>query len=179
MTKHPSSPCSTCPFRRDAVLGHWAREHFEMLLEAQTHHEPGKLGNVFACHKHAERPNGERGLCAGWLLDQKRDGLPSIALRMRRLTDPTVDPAIEAVNDGGLRLYKSVEAMCSDNIRAIDLFDERTRLARAFNAASDSAVSGPGFTRAISRRLASMRRAYEKVQKKIDNLLAKQRKAIE
>lgn len=111
MSRHPESPCSTCPYRRDAPIGHWAPEEFRDLLAS----ERTKLGAVYACHGHVKIDPRERGMCAGWLLDQKRRGIPSIMLRLALIRDPEAGPAIEAVNDGGHDLYPSLAAMCRAN----------------------------------------------------------------
>lgn len=119
--KHPRSPCSTCPFRKDAELGYWDESHFRSLLDSQTHHEAGRMGSLFFCHKHAALPAESRGFCAGWLLSQKADGVSSIALRLR-LIDRQSNAALRAyekVTTAGLELFASVEAMCSANLTAI------------------------------------------------------------
>lgn len=109
--KHPMSPCSTCPYRKDAPRGYWSDEEFRDLLAR----EATPMGTLYACHGFAKKTHADRGLCAGWLLDQKRRNVPSIRLRMLLLSDPAAVRAIEEVTDGGVKLFASVEAMCRAN----------------------------------------------------------------
>lgn len=109
--KHPKSPCANCPYRVDAPKRLWHREEFEKLLES----EQELLGKLYACHKQSHIEPAERGLCAGWLLDQKRRGVPSNALRIALLRDSTVGEALAAVWDGGHKLYATVKQMCRAN----------------------------------------------------------------
>jgi hypothetical protein len=105
------TPCENCPYRKDAPRKLWDREEFERLLET----EADQIVATYACHKQGGLPDAERGFCAGWLLDQRARGLPSIALRMKVLTDGEAAAALEVVSDGGHALYPSVEAMCRAN----------------------------------------------------------------
>jgi hypothetical protein len=108
---HMTTPCENCPYRRDALRRLWHRSEFEGLLDAET----APLGRTYACHKQASLSAAERGFCAGWLLDQKRRGLPSIALRLVLLRDPTAVVALDAVNDGGHPMFRTIRAMCRAN----------------------------------------------------------------
>lgn len=109
--KHPTSPCAKCPFQKDAPREHWAYEEYERTLEADR----SQLGGLFGCHSHAALPPQRQGFCAGWALDQKRRGVPSIRLRMAMIADPSVEDALRAVTDGGHALFPSIEAMCRAN----------------------------------------------------------------
>lgn len=111
MPKHPRSPCSDCPYRKDSELKKWHPSEFEGVLRS----EEMPLGSVFACHKHAALPEQERGMCAGWLLDQKKRGLPSIALRLMLMNQPEAVEALKKVKRKGLELFESVEEMCEAN----------------------------------------------------------------
>jgi uncharacterized protein DUF6283 len=107
-------PCKSCPYRRDAPLGLWHRSEFENLLA----HDANELhGAMFGCHKDRERPPEERRFCVGWLLDQKRRGLPSIQLRLQLRVggDEALARALDEITDGGNELYPSVRAMCLAN----------------------------------------------------------------
>lgn len=108
---HPLQPCGNCPYRMDAPRRLWHRTEFEKLLVT----EEDTLGAVFACHKQRDFAPRERGLCAGWLLDQKARGVPSIRLRLALSQDAGVLAAFEKVNAHGLALFSSVGAMCLAN----------------------------------------------------------------
>lgn len=104
-------PCESCPYRRDAKLEHWDPIEFETLLANNANE---MYGPVYGCHgskKLAEGPT----VCGGWLLDQKRRGLPAIQLRLTLMKNPEAVTALEEVNDGGHELYDSIQEMCEDN----------------------------------------------------------------
>jgi len=111
MKAHMTRPCENCPYRIDAPRRLWAAAEFENVLAKES--EP--LGTTFGCHKQAELPRTERGLCAGWLLDQKKRGVPSIALRLELSTDAEALAAFEAVTNGGHPMFRSVASMCTAN----------------------------------------------------------------
>lgn len=102
------NPCKSCPYRKDAPLRLWHRSEFQNLLA----HDAEPLGHPFACHKYRNRP--EAPYCAGWILDQKRRGFPSIRLRLS-MRNPELRKAIEAVTDGGHRLWSTIKSMCRAN----------------------------------------------------------------
>ena len=78
-SRHPTEPCSNCPYRKDAPLHHWdQREFVKLLVEDEK-----QLGSLYACHGHVKLNNKSRGFCAGWLLDQKKRRVPSIRLRLQ------------------------------------------------------------------------------------------------
>lgn len=109
---HPKSPCASCPYRTDAPRGHWSREEFRGLLASEN----TTLGAVYACHGHAKVEPKERGICAGWLLDQRRRNVPSIRLRMLLATNDAAAQAMRDATPGdGVKLYPTVKAMCRAN----------------------------------------------------------------
>jgi hypothetical protein len=108
---HQLRPCTTCPYRRDALIGHWSPDEFVDLLKS----ERSQFGTVYACHGHIELPPAKRGMCAGWLLDQRRRRYPSIKLRMLLSSSDQALSAAKAVTEGGCELYDSVEEMCAAN----------------------------------------------------------------
>lgn len=65
-------PCQNCPYRKDAPIAHWHISEFAQLLES----EKSQFGTVYGCHK------GDGQICVGWLMNQNKRRLPSIALRM-------------------------------------------------------------------------------------------------
>lgn len=111
MKAHMTRPCENCPYRMDAPRRLWHRSEFERLLNA----EQRELGSTYACHKQGDRPKAQRGFCAGWALDQKRRGIPSIAFRLILNSEPDARAAFEALSADGLELFPSVEAMCRAN----------------------------------------------------------------
>jgi hypothetical protein len=108
---HPVTPCENCPYRMDAPRTLWHRSEFEGVLESQR----SQFGKIFNCHKHAALEPHARGFCAGWLLDQKKRGLPSIALRLELCRSAAAREALDAVDARGLRMFRSVQAMCRAN----------------------------------------------------------------
>lgn len=106
-----TSPCENCPYRLDAPRRHWAREEFEGVLRSEASY----MGALYTCHKHAALPENERGFCAGWLLNQKARNIPSIKLRIQLCYEPDAAAAMQAVNTGGLRMFRTVKAMCRAN----------------------------------------------------------------
>lgn len=103
-------PCKSCPYRKDAKLGLWHPSEFENL--ARTEEEiPGA---VFACHA-TGKGKTPMSVCAGWLLKQRDNGVPSIALRLSVLQNPEAGRALETVSDGGHDLYSSVQEMIEAN----------------------------------------------------------------
>jgi hypothetical protein len=110
-SRHPTSPCSDCPYRTDTPVKKWHRSEFIRTLDADRL----PFGDDFACHGHVKLPERERGWCAGWALDQKRRGVPSMRLRMRLIAEPGAGEAFGALSAEGVTLYPTVAAMCRAN----------------------------------------------------------------
>lgn len=108
----PYQPCKSCPYRKDAPLGLWDPVEFQNLL---TQDRNGFGGAVFNCHGEVKKAPADRALCAGWLLDQKRRGVPSIQLRLQLMRGGKALDEYERASGEGLRLYPSIEAMCRAN----------------------------------------------------------------
>lgn len=104
-------PCASCPYRRDAPLRFWDASHFRDLLRADA--DPVE-GPIYGCHGTAKMRAGP-SVCAGWLLDQKERGVPSIRLRLSLVFKPEAVAALEEVTDGGHAMYRSLQAMCRAN----------------------------------------------------------------
>lgn len=98
-------PCANCPYRKDAPRKLWHRSEFERLLAT----ERSEFGAFYGCHKNDGNP------CAGWLLDQRERGYPSIMLRMTLCASTEAVTCAEALTDGGHALFPSIEAMCRAN----------------------------------------------------------------
>ena len=111
MAAYMTRPCENCPYRKDAPRHHWSVEEFESVLEG----ERSDFGKTFACHKQASLSAKERGFCAGWLLDQKARGVPSIVLRLALSQDPEAMAAFDAVTADGLEMFANVADMCTAN----------------------------------------------------------------
>lgn len=105
------TPCENCPYREDAPRKLWDESEFRSLLAA----EHSEIGSVYACHKQRTLDPKDRGFCAGWLLDQKERNCPSIMLRMHLISSDEALQAFKDVNDGGHKLFPSLQAMCRAN----------------------------------------------------------------
>lgn len=101
-----ATPCPSCPYRRDARPEFWHPTEFVRLLANDAN---SLEGGIYHCHQGRKLPP------EGWLLDQKKRGLPSIKLRLLLLTNPESCELLETVHDGGLSLYDSIEEMCEAN----------------------------------------------------------------
>lgn len=66
------TPCANCPYRKDAPLAHWSVDEFIDLQNSENDY----MGKVYGCHK----KNGST--CIGWLMNQDKRNMPSIALRI-------------------------------------------------------------------------------------------------
>lgn len=106
------SPCESCPYRRDARQEFWHPAEFVGLLANDA--DP-VMGKMYACHEGKKLAHEDRSMCAGWLLDQKRRGLPSIQLRLLLTQSEEARAMLEEVNADGLDLYDSIEEMCEAN----------------------------------------------------------------
>lgn len=104
-------PCRSCPYRRDVPVGTWHRAEFENLLAQDA---DGLGGHLFGCH--ATRKLPEQDVCAGWLLDQRRRGVPSIQLRLALVGSHEARALLQVASPPpGVELYPSIAAMCRAN----------------------------------------------------------------
>jgi Family of unknown function (DUF6283) len=108
---HQLVPCENCPYRKDAPRRYWSAQEFKDLLA----HEDSTLGSLYACHKEQQLDVKDRGVCAGWLLDQKKRDLPSIRLRLLLSQDESAADAYRKVSDGGHEMFSTFKAMCRAN----------------------------------------------------------------
>lgn len=99
-----TSPCKSCPYRKDAKLAFWSIEEFEHLLEA----EADPLGAVYMCHQ----KNGSA--CIGWLMNQDERDLPSIALRLALLKHNVIGEYLDSLYCES-EMFESVREMCVAN----------------------------------------------------------------
>jgi hypothetical protein len=105
------TPCGSCPYRKDAPIALWHREEYESVFRSETTTDPLD-GTIYGCHATLRK---EPQVCAGWLLDQQRRGVPSIRLRLALMRNDAAVAALEAVNDGGHQMYDSALEMCAAN----------------------------------------------------------------
>ena len=106
------APCSSCPYRQDVPAGTWHRDEFVQLLKNDA--DPHR-GAVFGCHKGKRAEPEKMQVCGGWLLDQKKRGIPSIGLRIDMIAKPEAVKALDEITDGGAPVYPSIAAMCRAN----------------------------------------------------------------
>lgn len=104
-----NTPCGSCPYRKDSKLGLWHPEEFDNLMATEKSH----MGSVFGCH--ATIKNDPPSVCAGWLIKQRDNGIPSIVLRLKLMRDPAARECLKRINDGGHELYETVEEMVEAN----------------------------------------------------------------
>jgi hypothetical protein len=103
-------PCKSCPYRTDAPLELWSPEEFEDLLQKDR----SRMGTIYGCHKARHQPAEDAQVCVGWLINQRERGIPSIALRLKLMSDPA---AVGCLNEASspVPLYESIEEMCEAN----------------------------------------------------------------
>ncbi len=99
-----NTPCSNCPYRKDAPLAHWDASHFESVLESDQSY----LGKTFACHKKDDQ------ICRGFLLDQLNRGVPSISLRFLISKAKVTGEYLDSVHSP-TPVYESIEEMVAAN----------------------------------------------------------------
>ncbi len=99
-----SSPCKSCPYRKDAKLAHWSIEEFEGVLA----NERDQIGAVYLCHQ----KNGSA--CIGWLMNQMERGLPSIALRLSLIKHKIKGDYFDSIHCAS-EMFETVEEMCEAN----------------------------------------------------------------
>ena len=97
LPKPPKVPCGSCPYRKDAPSGIWARDEYEKLpqYDGETMEQFHKGGiALFFCHQN------DGCLCGGWLMTHDRDHL--VALRMHPVDASVWDysPAVEVFASG-------------------------------------------------------------------------------
>lgn len=116
-------PCGNCPFRKEAPLAYWHPTMYEMLERMERAEGDPAHSSLFACHKDRGIPKPE--LCVGWLLDQRRKHVPSLALRLNLIrSEEATDQFMEAEPDG--EMHASVSELVLANREAdMLLFPER------------------------------------------------------
>lgn len=97
-------PCKNCPYRKDAPLKLWHVSEYEKLKEKET----DTIGAIYKCHKN----NGN--ICVGWLLKQKEQNYPSIALRLIFIKTKITAEILDLFKSP-TPLYKNVSDMIKAN----------------------------------------------------------------
>ncbi len=101
--KH-KSPCTSCPYSKDAKLRHWGVSEFIALLKTEKDY----MGTVYACHK----KNGS--VCIGWLIQQNKNNFPSIMLRLKLTRENISRDYLDSLTCKS-ELFSSVQEMTLEN----------------------------------------------------------------
>ena len=108
-----NTPCASCPYRRDAPRGMWHPTEFTNLMIQDAN----VVGATFGCHEFNKRPPEQHRPCAGWLLDQKRRGIPNVRLRVLLGQNADAARCFNEANDAGLFLFDSIKEMVDENMK--------------------------------------------------------------
>lgn len=99
-----NSPCSSCPYRKDAKLQLWDKAEFERLQQTENDY----MGAVYACHK----KNGS--VCIGWLMMQDKNRFPSIALRIKLSQDGVTRKYLDSLHSP-VEMFETTQEMIEEN----------------------------------------------------------------
>lgn len=102
-------PCKNCPYRKDAPLAYWSIEEFKQLMDKEAE----MMGTVYMCHKK------DGCACVGWLIDQERRGVPSIALRLAMMKRRANYSMLEALKSPA-PLFDNIREMCIANFPELE-----------------------------------------------------------
>jgi len=84
--------------------------------KASQPRDAGPTGRTFGCHGEIKKDPKERGVCVGWLLDQRERDVPSIMLRMQLNQSEELREQFEKSRPPrGVKLYESIAEMCEAN----------------------------------------------------------------
>lgn len=101
-------PCNNCPYRKDAPKAHWSIEEFKDLLRNDADH----FGTTYGCHKKDDH------VCVGWLMDQVKRNIPSIALRIALMKNKVSREYLNALRSPS-KMFSSVREMCIANFKKL------------------------------------------------------------
>ena len=107
-----SEPCESCPYRLDAPRRLWHPEEFRNLLRQEA--DPLN-GTVFGCHEGRKLPHDEHRMCVGWLIHQKRNGTPSIQLRLQMIKNEALGELYGRIDEKRPGLFRTLKSMCRAN----------------------------------------------------------------
>jgi hypothetical protein len=103
-----TSPCKSCPYRKDAKLKLWDKSEFEKLLDQDKE----QFGNLYKCHKN------DGSCCKGWLMDQDKRGFPNITLRLSLSKNRITREYLDSLKCD-TELFKSIKEMVKANYNLI------------------------------------------------------------
>ena len=92
-------------------------DHYLMLKQVEEREGDPHQGG-FGCHKDRRKPYAERESCVGWLLDQKRKGMPAIALRILLMRNPPAQAQYDECYVEDDDIYNSIDEMLEANLAA-------------------------------------------------------------
>lgn len=99
-----TKPCANCPYRVDAPLQHWNKDHFKDLLNSESDF----IGKSYLCHKN----NGSA--CIGWLMDQDKNNIPSIDLRIKLIKEGITIKYLDKLKSP-VKMYDNIRQMVKAN----------------------------------------------------------------
>lgn len=99
-----TTPCANCPYRKDAPLALWSVDEFKALLASDKDY----IGKVYQCHKK------DGNVCVGWLMNQEKRRLPSIALRLSLSKNNVTAEYLDQLHCN-TPMFDTVEEMCRAN----------------------------------------------------------------
>lgn len=100
----PTQPCGYCPYRKDAPLALWHKDHFADLLA----NDKLQFSPLYNCHKN----NGT--VCVGWLMNQDDRGFPNLNLRIKLSKENITREYLDSLHCKSER-YESIEEMVQVN----------------------------------------------------------------
>lgn len=104
------TPCGSCPYRKDAKEAHWHKIEFEKLLKTDKDY----IGKTYKCHKN------DGSCCRGWLMNQDKRNLPSIALRLALSKEGITREYLDKLNCQS-EMFDTIEEMAIANFPDINL----------------------------------------------------------
>lgn len=104
MTYCKISPCNNCPYRKDAPLQHWSIDEFKDLLKSDKDY----IGKVYGCHKN------DNTACAGFIINQDKRGVPSIATRISFSKNNITIAFLDTLTCKS-KMFDSIEEMATAN----------------------------------------------------------------
>jgi len=108
-------PCQNCPFRREATLAHWHPTEYVKLERMERSEGVFGESTLFNCHKDRRKPASDQQICVGWLQDQRRKGVPSLALRLKLISDEEASGQFKGMSDDVSGNYGSVRELLDAN----------------------------------------------------------------
>lgn len=99
-----TTPCKSCPYRKDAKIAFWSIDEFENLLQKEDDY----FGAAYMCHQ----KNGS--ICVGFLMNQLDRGTPSIALRLAMIQNKVGKEYFDSLHCES-EMFETVEEMCEAN----------------------------------------------------------------